>query len=238
MAGARGRGGRAGGLARAVGRLVLLVGLGFGAGLVIGVVFEEPGLLVGHWRGEGESVPLAEGSLDPTGLPEPSLDEGPAAAPEAAAEASGEGAPDPAVQARRLALQRTVESLDAEAAPPVAAAARTSGQTPPEALEAVRASATATAPPVEPEPLAAAQDAWAIQVGAFSEEAAARRLESQLETKDYPVVVEASTSGTKSWRVRVQPVSGESRARELARRLKRDESLPTWLIRLETGSGR
>ena len=50
---------RPGGVLRAAGRLVLLVGLGFGVGLLIGVISEEPELLVGHLRGESESVSLA-----------------------------------------------------------------------------------------------------------------------------------------------------------------------------------
>ena len=58
MAMSRSRGVGPVGVARAAVRLALLIGLGFGAGLLIGVISEEPALLLGHLRGEGESVPL------------------------------------------------------------------------------------------------------------------------------------------------------------------------------------
>jgi hypothetical protein len=45
MATSRGRGVHSGSVVGAVARLALLVGLGFSAGLVIGVVSEEPALL-------------------------------------------------------------------------------------------------------------------------------------------------------------------------------------------------
>jgi cell division septation protein DedD len=82
-----------------------------------------------------------------------------------------------------------------------------------------------------------AQADWAIQVGAFADKAAARRLAEGLEAKDYPVELIASEGTTKRWRVRVQPVRGQSKAREIASQLKRDERLPTWLIPLEARSG-
>ncbi|MFP6654957.1 MAG: SPOR domain-containing protein [Myxococcota bacterium] len=58
MPSATGRGFRPGGVLRALGRLVLLIGFGFGAGLLTGVLSQEPELLVGHLRGESEAVPL------------------------------------------------------------------------------------------------------------------------------------------------------------------------------------
>ena len=58
MAGARGRGLRPGGVVRALARLVVLVAVGFGVGLVFGVVLEEPELLAAHLVGESESVEL------------------------------------------------------------------------------------------------------------------------------------------------------------------------------------
>ena len=67
--------------------------------------------------------------------------------------------------------------------------------------------------------------------------AAARRLVESLEAKDYPVELIASKGATKRWRVRVQPVRGESRARRIANQLKQDEGLPTWTTPLEARSG-
>jgi cell division septation protein DedD len=56
---------RPGGVVRAFIRLLVLVILGFGAGLLIGIVTEEPELLAGHLRGESESIDLATGDSAP-----------------------------------------------------------------------------------------------------------------------------------------------------------------------------
>ena len=82
----------------------------------------------------------------------------------------------------------------------------------------------------------ASGDPWAIQVGAFAEEEAARRLMKTLETKGYPVVLLPSDAASARWRVRVQPLRGEEQARGLASRLKGEEGLPTWVMSLEAGS--
>ena len=79
-------------------------------------------------------------------------------------------------------------------------------------------------------------DVWAIQVGAFAQEASARRLVERLESKGYPVEVLPSDGANARWRVRVQPLRGEGRAKGLAARLKSEEGLPTWVMALEAGS--
>ena len=61
MAAPRGRGLRPGGIVRAVVRLVLLVAVGFGVGLVFGLVTEEPELLAGHLRGRVSPSPWRGG---------------------------------------------------------------------------------------------------------------------------------------------------------------------------------
>ena len=93
---------RPAGVLRAAGRLVLLVALGFGAGVLIGVIFEEPELLVGHLRGEGESVSLA------IVQPESETDEGDAqsADPGRPLEEVDSQLRIQSAQARRLGLQR------------------------------------------------------------------------------------------------------------------------------------
>ena len=67
MASPRGRGLRLrpGGVVRALGRLVALVGVGFALGLTFGLVTEEPELLARHLRGESESVDLEVAQFDP-----------------------------------------------------------------------------------------------------------------------------------------------------------------------------
>jgi cell division septation protein DedD len=210
-------------VARAVIRLVVLVSVGFGVGLLFGLVTQEPELLVNHLRGEGESVPIASGS--------DSGDE---------TMAGGETGPRD-VQTERLARPEAVGESATRALPAVAAAA----ERPAEA-------AAPAAPPMSPRRAAlrssparlrddsegdAPRALWSIQVGAFSDEAAAARLVEGLDGKGYPVELIPATHASPQWRVRVQPVEGESAARALADRLKRKERLPTWVIRMEAGSG-
>ncbi len=214
---------RPAGVLRAAGRLVLLVGLGFGAGVLIGVIFEEPELLVGHLRGEGESVSLA---IVP---PESETGEGDAqsADPGRRLEEVDSESRIQSARARRLGLQRETGESGAATLPRVAAAVQPNARS--RDLEAAVASASTRGVDGSGE--------WAIQVGAFADKAVARRLAESLEAKDYPVELIASQGATKRWRVRVQPVRGESKARGIANQLKRDERLSTWMIPLEAPSG-
>jgi cell division septation protein DedD len=206
---------------------VLLIGFGFGMGLVVGLVSEEPALVYGHLRGEGQSVPLG----DP-----PSIIEAPIELTNEPASSPGERkdvadrrgvAPDNESRANRIAganEQSRGEDLPDVAAPPPANAP---------ARAPARRAGSAT-----PQPAASVADEkrWAIQVGAFSEEATARRLVKALEAKSYPVAVLPSNGSNKRWRVRVQPLRGEDQARGVANQLKTEEGLPTWLVPMEAGS--
>jgi cell division protein FtsN len=226
---------------RFLGRFVLLVGLGFGIGLVIGVATEEPDLLYEHLAGESESVVLVEDEriveapyvADSADTPRTER---------AVATPAGERSTRPRGLEDRLegSLEGNVQvvarsdSGDGRVAPPAAAPKRA-----PESANALPDVAAARRPAEKLQPLgssAAATDRWAIQVGAFADEAAAERLVQNLQAKDYPVAIIASSGPNPRWRVRVQPVRGEDRARGMASQLKRDERLPTWVIRMEPGT--
>ncbi|MGY8736313.1 MAG: SPOR domain-containing protein, partial [bacterium] len=77
---------------------------------------------------------------------------------------------------------------------------------------------------------------WSIQVGAFSEEASASRLAEGLRAR-YPVAILPGRKDGERWRVRIQPIEDEDRARAMADRLKRDEHLPTWVTPMEGRAG-
>lgn len=71
---------------------------------------------------------------------------------------------------------------------------------------------------------------YSIQVGAFAKRDAAQEVAETLRGKGYAVqVLTAQDDGR--WRVRVGPVTARDRAEGLARRLKTDEGLPTWVLR-------
>lgn len=227
MARSRRKSPRTGGVLRVVGRFVLLVGLGFGIGLVIGLATEEPALLYGHVSGEGEMVAIVEEEriLEARDGQEAQEAE-PAVEGVEIVQSESDSSADPGAaravvgapvrpQAERLALKRETETV--KALPKVAA----------------------RQPVPKPSPGSTSgegAEAWAIQVGAFSDELAARRLVEMLEAKSYPVDVIVSSGSNQRWRVRVQPVRGEQRARGMADQLKREERLPTWLIRMDAGS--
>jgi cell division protein FtsN len=177
---------------------VLLVGVGFGAGLFIGVLSEEPELLAGHLRGEGEAIVLTPVAEERT----------------RAENAIPEQGVEHVADEREAVMQPRAEEIPDRPLPVVAA--RRAAQV------------------VESE----GDGVWAIQVGAFSNEAAALRLAKGLDAKGYPTELLAATGDSRRWRVRVQPVRGETKARKMAGKLKRVERLPTWVVPMEGRSGR
>lgn len=73
---------------------------------------------------------------------------------------------------------------------------------------------------------------FSIQVGAFADASSARQLADELEASGYPVYVAApeGSDTNKRWRVRVGPLSTRDRAERVARELKSQRSLPTWVL--------
>ena len=236
MAAPRGRGLRPGGVVRALGRLVLLVAVGFGVGLVFGLVTEEPELLARHLRGETESVALEEPGSDS------SLRDA-ASGEDVYATAATEPRPlvEPGERAETEALpqvaapaRRAVPAASGDASPLV----RTASKRPAAARETrVGASRPIPESARRAAPVETSSRSWAIQVGAFSEKRAARRLAETLSSA-YPVEVLPATREGGRWRVRVQPIVSKDRAREMAERLKREEGLPTWVTPMDDGRGR
>ena len=73
------------------------------------------------------------------------------------------------------------------------------------------------------------EEGFSIQVGAFGAESPARAMASRLRDSGYSVIL-IPPSEDDRWRVRVGPVSGKIEAEQIARRLKVEEGLPTWVI--------
>ncbi len=72
---------------------------------------------------------------------------------------------------------------------------------------------------------------FAVQVGAFTDSAAAERLAESLRGKGFRVTVSGSAVGGGSrWRVRVGPMETREAAERSAARLKTEEMLPTWVL--------
>lgn len=202
-------------LTTVLGILVLVAG-GFSLGLVVGIVSEEPELVVGHVAGRSTEIDWSADALEapaPTAV-EPEQDFGQHLA---AADAEPAARPAAAAQhARPAPSHRGKSNAKAEAhatLPPVAA--------PPKARPASPTVSTGSLH-------------FAIQVGAFGESASAEKVAGRLRKGGYPVQVLAPSSDDR-WRVRVGPIGSKAEAEQMARRLKVEESLPTWVLR-ESGT--
>jgi hypothetical protein len=182
--------------------IAFLVTAGFVFGLVVGIVKEEPGLVVGHLAGRGEEVSWSS------------------------AEESGTG--DAGLGAGVLGRELSGGEL-AAVPPPVASPAAVPEPTPPApavsaAAPVARRSAVSAPPP-------AAGGGFSVQVGSFAQSEGAEKVAQELEGKGYPVyVTPAAVAGGGRWRVRVGPVETRDAAEGFAARLKREEQLPTWVL--------
>jgi cell division septation protein DedD len=170
--------------------LALLAVPGFALGVLAGVAWEDPGLLLGHLLGRSVDVPWGAVAGTPSASEPPPV----AAAP----------APRPAPEPR----------LPAVAAPAPKPAPK------PEATR------------LRPEVLSPGASArFAVQVGAFSESAAAEGLVERLRARGFAAYVSPSPKNSAArWRVRVGPLSSRGEADRVAARLKAEEKLPTWVL--------
>jgi len=221
---------------RAVGRLIGLVVIGFTVGLVFGLVTEEPELLARHLGGESEAVALRE--ADASADPETGASEA-APAEYTAAATSTRPLVEPMERENTQALPTVAaqpEPSPAAASPSAAAVREAPVAARVEAPASARESAARSTTDESAAPRAINTRPWAIQVGAFSERRAARRLAEALRD-EYPVEVLPARREGGRWRVRVQPIESEARARSLAETLKREESLPTWVTPMEGRAG-
>lgn len=194
----------------------LLLGAGFGVGLMAGTAFEEPDLVWEHLAGRTQEVPLAGAEAALPAIAEPAPEPPPALA-----------APTP--------RERPLGASRAPGADPVSPPVATAPPPTPPAAAARPVAAPAPAPPRAPAPASAAPAAsgFAVQVGAFGERTGAERLVASLRTKGFPASVARETGGAAPFKVRVGPVSSRPEAERLAGRLKREERLPTWVLTLD-----
>jgi cell division septation protein DedD len=218
------RDGEPGWLVSLLGAGVLIAG-GFVVGLIVGVVSEEPELVVGHLAGNSEEVSwLAD---DATTASDGTLevnDGEPLGAREVAARRSSvlgeaeERAGEVPVDLPSVAAKPSDKAL-----PPVAAG-------PPNTRR--RARSIDDLPTVAPSARrASSRSTFAVQVGAFSDPAAAGRVRDDLSRKGFDVyLVPGTKSDDRRSRVRVGPVASKADAQALADRLKREERLPTWVL--------
>ena len=210
----------------------LLALVGFGLGIVAGLVFEEPGLLFDYVTGKTEPAPLdATRSANEVAAAErakasiPDVAAPPIAEPESIPDEIG--APPSEFDAA-VAPTSEPEATPAQvaAAAPVEAAPQADSVPPAK----TRAEPVVEVPAEEPAPASATRGGYSVQVGALADAASAEKLAVKLRKRGFPVYVAPSAeAGSKRWRVRVGPVPTREKADELASQLER-EKLPTWVL--------
>jgi DedD protein len=197
----------------------LLGVIGFGLGIVAGLVLEEPSLLLDYVTGRTTSTKLEPSTAAPSPSTSAAADTAPAA-PVAAAPPPVSAPP----QAPRSdeAAPAAVERSEPPAPAPVASAPPAAKPEP----KPIAPPAPATTPP----PAHAGQTGYSVQVGALADSAGAEQLAARLQKRGYTVYVSPSTDpSAKRWRVRVGPVATREEAQRLAAELERDK-LPTWVL--------
>jgi DedD protein len=229
--GSKNKGSTPGWLASLVGA-VFLISAGFMLGLVVGVVKDEPELVMNHIAGESEEVAWSQSEL---GLEEEFADSAaglqgrPAYVPIGQGEGWPATDPDleaPPSQSELVASQyppidlRPASEDVASSTTAIASTPAVSSPSPPKAQ-----------PPAVSAPPPARRAGFSVQVGAFSESAPAHRVADDLEAKGYKVYITPSASSRDGrWRVRVGPLPSREKAQDVAHQLKVDEQLPTWVL--------
>jgi DedD protein len=204
----------------------LLAVLGFGLGIVAGLVFEEPGLLFDYVTGKTQPAPLdatrsanefAAAERERASIPDAVIAPPVEPVAEVAAAKPQDGGAAP----------RAFEAAAAEATPPQVAAAPPGM---PERKVDPPAEALADEEPALTPPAPSTRSGYSVQVGALADAASAEQLALKLRKRGFPVYVAPSAEpGSKRWRVRVGPVATREEADELATKLER-EKLPTWIL--------
>lgn len=182
---------------------LLLMTAGFAVGLVAGILFEEPGLVIDQIAGRATEVPLP--GETPPAVPQ---------TPDVAAAPTAE--PDPAQPAASPQAEVPVaaEALLEPAPAPAQATSEPAASPPPPAVS--------SAPPP--------RSGYSVQVGAYGDEAGAQRLAESVGKSGFPVYVSTTAAKGARYRVRVGPVASRDEARQLAARLEREFELKTWVL--------
>jgi cell division septation protein DedD len=198
----------------------IVVAAGLAVGIVVGVTWEEPGLVFGWVSGDTDGIqwgvedPSIAGSI-------PTPDEALATRENGATELEriqvpGVAAPPPPSETKPVARP----TRDRDTPPPSTAVVRPKSKPAP------------SRSPVRQDPAQTADETgpFSVQVGAFADKAGADELSASLQRAGYPVYLSDSQQGAR-WRVRVGPHPSRAEAEVTAKRLEASQKLPTWVLR-------
>lgn len=202
---------------------VFLISAGFMLGLVVGVVKEEPELVIGHLAGKSEEIRWSEQASE-LGLPDVGAGGRYLDSPDELQ--SDRGGDRPRVAPERGMLRPEIDRA-AEFAAAEDAASRAYEAPQPRLISSLPTPKKPTARPIA----STGRRGFSVQVGAFSESAAAERISDDLRGKGFSVYVTPSAGSRDGrWRVRVGPMNTRAEADNIAQRLKTQEKLPTWVL--------
>jgi cell division protein FtsN len=192
---------------------VFLISAGFMLGLIVGVVKEEPELVMGHLGGQSEEVEWSEQQTEFSTPDVAAAGPNTYASDELGSTDFGAG-DDFGIEVPSTAAEDTA-SRAYEAPQPRAVAAMVPAPVP-VAAEAVSSPQSGN---------------FSVQVGAFSENEPAERIADDLRSKGFSVYVTPSAGSRDGrWRVRVGPMITRAEADDVAQQLKTREQLPTWVV--------
>ena len=211
---------------------IFLVSAGFMLGLVVGIVKDEPELVMNHLVGNDEEVVWSENQSEFTAndssgarVPQPRLAYIPSGQGDGWPKSEGEVVPavadqvasqTPPVDLRPNSVENESAPSEVSSAPPPVSAAPPAYSSTPRAVSSI--------PPAE-------RGGFSVQVGAFAQSAPAHKIADDLKSKGYRVYITPSADSRDGrWRVRVGPLSSRERADVVAQQLKVDEQLPTWVL--------
>lgn len=183
---------------------VFLISAGFMLGLIVGVVKEEPELVMGHLGGQSEEVLWSEQEAE-------------------------FGTPDVAARGPQFDLPEELAAYETRAEGDLGSEAPTTAAeyTAPQLFEGVPPVPLAKAPA----PHSTRSQGFSVQVGAFAESEPAELIADDLRSKDFSVYVTPSAGSRDGrWRVRVGPMATRAEAEDVAQQLKTRERLPTWVV--------
>ena len=183
---------------------------GFFAGVIMGVMYEEPNLVLGFFSGNTDEITL-EAGMQP-GIQSEN--------------------PDASIAEQR---EKTTEARIGTAEPDVKSVEKTTAAP----VQPAPEKKVAKAPVKKPDPpsVSAAPPQknsagdFSIQVGAFTNGTQAESLKQRLADKGYASFVQPPDGSKNSrWRVRVGPFSDRAEAEQTGAKLKKNEKLPTWIV--------
>ncbi len=211
----------------------IVIAAGFAIGIVAGVTWEEPGLVISwlsgdadgiEWGVEQDEVAESDRMLDETADGVPDVAAPPPLGARLGDRVRGSDGNAPSA-ASGVAIPKAWPPED-DPSSSVPVAVPKAAIAPPAAAPK---QAAAKSPPVAESAKKTESEKFSVQVGAFADRLGADELATSLRKAGYAVYLSDGERGAR-WRVRVGPHSTREAAEGTAKRLQTKQQLPTWVL--------